>query len=93
MRKRGALLLLRNALVNPEVVITNASSAIRDQFDVEAQIGAVVHEEIRRRAIDGWDAPVFWRGQQCGTIRKKSDRLLCLRYERIVIPMTEARRG
>lgn len=32
--------------------------------------------EARRRAIDGWDEPVFWQGMACGVVRKYSDRLL-----------------
>jgi hypothetical protein len=44
----------------------------------EALIGATIHEEIRRRAIDGWDVPIFYQGKQSGSIGKYSDRLLLL---------------
>lgn len=32
--------------------------------------------EARRRAIEGWDEPVFYEGGECGTKRKYSDTLL-----------------
>lgn len=32
--------------------------------------------EARRRAVEGWDEPVFYKGHQCGGIRKYSDTLL-----------------
>jgi len=38
--------------------------------------------EIHRRAVDGWDEPVFYRGSECGTIRKHSDNLLMFQAKR-----------
>jgi hypothetical protein len=35
-----------------------------------------LEQEARRRALDGWDEPVFWQGAECGVVRKYSDRLL-----------------
>jgi hypothetical protein len=32
--------------------------------------------EARKRAVDGWDEPVFHQGAPCGTVRKYSDRML-----------------
>lgn len=32
--------------------------------------------EARRRALEGWDEPVWHHGIQCGVVRKYSDRLL-----------------
>lgn len=32
--------------------------------------------EVRRRALEGVEEPVFYRGEQCGTKRVYSDRLL-----------------
>lgn len=32
--------------------------------------------EARRRAVDGWDEPVFYQGEQAGLVRKFSDTLL-----------------
>ena len=36
----------------------------------------VVRREVRRRAIDGWDEPVYQRGVEVGTVRRYSDGLL-----------------
>jgi hypothetical protein len=35
-----------------------------------------LEEEARRRAEAGYDEPVFFRGEQCGVIRRYSDNLL-----------------
>lgn len=35
-----------------------------------------LEEEARRRAYAGVDEPVFYQGEQCGTVRKYSDTLL-----------------
>lgn len=35
-----------------------------------------LHEEAVRRAVDGWDEPVFYQGEVVGYIRRKSDRIL-----------------
>lgn len=35
-----------------------------------------LEQEARRRAYEGTDEPVFYRGEQCGAIRRYSDRLL-----------------
>lgn len=32
--------------------------------------------EARRRAVDGWDEPVFYQGEKAGLVRKFSDTLL-----------------
>lgn len=32
--------------------------------------------EIHRRAVEGWDEPAWYRGVQCGVVRRYSDRLL-----------------
>lgn len=36
----------------------------------------VYRGEARRRALEGWEEPVFFRGQQVGAVRKFSDRML-----------------
>jgi hypothetical protein len=48
-----------------------------EQWD-EAEQEAVdaVELEARRRGVEGWEEPVFYKGQQCGTIRRYSDRML-----------------
>jgi hypothetical protein len=33
-------------------------------------------DEVTRRAVEGYDEPVFYQGEVCGTIRKYSDSLL-----------------
>ena len=63
----------------PEIHSGERDPRYRREFEhAEALIGATIHEEIRRRAIDGWDVPIFYRGKQSGSIRKYSDRLLLL---------------
>jgi hypothetical protein len=49
-------------------------------WDEAARIGAArLEDEARRRAVEGWDEPVWHKGIQCGTTRKYSDTLLiCL---------------
>ena len=37
---------------------------------------AALEDEARRRAYEGWDEPVFHKGEECGTVRKFSDTLL-----------------
>lgn len=32
--------------------------------------------EARRRALEGWEEPVFYQGSECGYVRKYSDRML-----------------
>jgi len=41
-----------------------------------------IEAEIHRRAIDGWDEPVFHRGQVQGKVRKYSDQLLAMLAKR-----------
>jgi len=36
----------------------------------------VLEDEAHRRAVDGWDEPKFWQGDEIGVVRKFSDRLL-----------------
>ena len=38
--------------------------------------GETLEEEAVRRARDGWDEPVWYQGQQVGTVRRYSDTLL-----------------
>lgn len=52
-----------------------------EQFSADweeaARIGALrLEDEARRRAVDGWEEPVWNRGEMCGTVRKYSDTLL-----------------
>jgi hypothetical protein len=38
-------------------------------------------EEAARRAVEGWEEPVFWNGRQIGTRRRFSDSLLIFLFE------------
>jgi hypothetical protein len=54
-------------------------AAFAAQFDeASAQAADHIEAEARRRAVDGVDRPVFYRGEQCGTVREYSDNLLAL---------------
>lgn len=35
-----------------------------------------IEAEIRRRAIEGWDEPVFFQGEEVGVVRRYSDKML-----------------
>lgn len=37
-----------------------------------------LENEARRRAVEGWDEPVFYEGCECGTKRKYSDTMLAM---------------
>jgi hypothetical protein len=54
-----------------------ADEAFASEWDdaVEEATDAL-ETEARRRALDGWDEPVWWQGMECGVVRKYSDRLL-----------------
>ncbi len=42
----------------------------------------LLEDEALRRAMEGVEKPVFWRGQQIGTVRTYNDRLLALLLQR-----------
>lgn len=50
------------------------------EWEEAAIVGAArLEDEARRRAVEGWEEPVWHRGEMCGTVRKFSDTLLiCL---------------
>lgn len=41
-----------------------------------------LEKEVHRRAVEGWDEPVYQKGELCGTIRRHSDRMLELLAKR-----------
>ena len=46
-------------------------------WEEAAAIGvAALEDEARRRAYEGWDEPIFHKGEECGTVKKFSDTLL-----------------
>lgn len=52
----------------------NAFSA---EWDKAMEIGVeAIEDEAKRRAFEGWEEPVWYRGDLCGTVRKFSDTLL-----------------
>lgn len=43
---------------------------------VDQAINDEIRSEIARRAIDGWEEPVYYKGDQVGRVRRFSDQLL-----------------
>ena len=60
--------------------IRREDEAFAAEWETAADIGAKrLEDEARRRAVEGWQDPVWHQGQQVGTVRKYSDTLLiCL---------------
>jgi hypothetical protein len=54
-----------------------AKPKFHEEWDaaLEAATDALV-AEARRRALEGWDEPVFFNGQECGRIRRYDSTLL-----------------
>ena len=51
--------------------------AFKKEWEKAARYGALrLEDEARRRAIEGWEEPVWHKGMECGTVRKYSDTLL-----------------
>lgn len=51
--------------------------AFAKSWEEAAKIGALrLEDEARRRAIDGWEEPVWHKGEMCGKVQKYSDTLL-----------------
>ena len=38
--------------------------------------GESLEKEAHRRGAEGWDEPVFFKGEECGAVRRHSDRML-----------------
>lgn len=63
---------------------------LRKDFPVLEELASVAKELYRQtirqaihdRAVDGWEEPVYWKGELTGTIRRFSDRLLELQAKR-----------
>lgn len=49
-----------------------------------------IEDEVVRRAVHGHATPVFFHGKQVATVRKYSDRLLALLYQRHVMDRAQA---
>jgi hypothetical protein len=49
----------------------------RELFEEAAKTSLdILVEEARRRAVEGWEEPVFYKGDECGTVRKFDSTLL-----------------
>lgn len=54
-----------------------ADSVFAQEWDEAVEAGTdELEEEARRRAYAGVDEPVFYQGEECGSVRKYSDTLL-----------------
>jgi hypothetical protein len=69
--------------------------------DAEQEAADVLEREAWRRATEGTDEPVFYKGEPCGTIKRYSDNLLMFllrgvrpeKYrERFILPVEELNR-
>lgn len=55
----------------------NAQPDFSDDWDAAIAEGTdMLESEARRRAVDGYEEPVFYQGEQVGVIRRYSDRML-----------------
>lgn len=51
-------------------------AAFKEAWDDALDVGvAILEKEVRRRALEGCDEPVFYQGIECGVVRKYSDTL------------------
>lgn len=58
----------------------DADEEFRKAWDEAVKLGLdALEDEVTRRAVEGWDEPVFYQGVQCGLVRKFSDSLLMFR--------------
>lgn len=54
----------------------------KSEWDKAVEIGvASLEDEATRRAVEGWEEPVWYQGEHCGTVRKFSDNLLMFRLK------------
>lgn len=52
------------------------------QWDAAVEMGTdSLEDEATRRAKEGWDEPVWYQGEQCGTVKKYSDTLLIVQLK------------
>lgn len=55
----------------------HSDAAYGEEFrDAQEQAADRLEEEARRRAVEGTEEPVFYKGEACGKVRKYSDTLL-----------------
>lgn len=54
----------------------------RKLWDEAVEVGTdALEDEATRRAVEGWEEPVFYQGQQTGVVRKYSDTLLIVQLK------------
>ena len=63
-----------------DVSVLNRNPAFQTLWHSARNTGEDRRKEIRlseahRRAVEGWDEPVFYKGDECGTIKRFSDKL------------------
>jgi hypothetical protein len=57
--------------------LRDTSEEFAAAWDEAVEAGTqALEDEARRRAVDGWDEPVYQHGELAGTVRKYSDQLL-----------------
>jgi len=62
--------------------LRKADEEFKKAWDDAVEIGvAALEDEATRRAVEGWEEPVFYQGQMTGTVRKFSDTLLMFRMK------------
>lgn len=66
----------RDELSRDPIFAENVQAAIDHYRDV-------VGGEVRKRAIEGWDEPVFWQGEVVGRVKKYDNRLLLAEARRV----------
>ena len=77
-----AINVSRQALYCHRKVDKEFADAWDEALEIGDQIKVSLHErEADRRAIDGWDEPVFYEGRLCGYKRRYSDGLLIARLK------------
>lgn len=69
----------RDAGVSPNTIQElrkkNKEFAAREAEALD-DVGESLEDVARGRAVEGWDEPVFYKGEECGSVRKFSDALL-----------------
>ena len=52
-------------------------ASFRDEWDEAVEAGTEhIEQELKRRAVDGWEEPVWHQGVEVGAVKKHSDTLL-----------------
>ncbi|MGI9434820.1 MAG: hypothetical protein ACR2Q4_08340 [Geminicoccaceae bacterium] len=67
-------------------LVRNKDQKFAEEWDKAKLVGAKAYlmeleTEADRRAVEGTEEPVFYQGDECGRIRRYSDRLLTLRIK------------